>query len=140
MQMDEPEIVNQQDRRYLDEILQQMSGEAGFQVTLELLLQRWRRFVKEVERGYEDSIYEYTNDLSTRELLARIVYGLTEEGQQALMTVLKPLDDRFLFATKETEHALIGPEHDGASAFWRCRIPLHPGSELREDLLSEEHE
>ena len=30
------------------------------------LLRRWSEFVTQVERGYDDSIYEYTNDLSVR--------------------------------------------------------------------------
>ncbi len=43
--------------------------------TLGSLLQDWQRFVTAVERGYDDSIYEYTNDLSVRDRLERVVAG-----------------------------------------------------------------
>ena len=35
--------------------------------SLGALLRRWSHFVTQVERGYDDSIYEYTNDLSVRD-------------------------------------------------------------------------
>ena len=34
--------------------------------TLGALLRGWSRFVTAVERGYDDTIYEYTNELSVR--------------------------------------------------------------------------
>ncbi len=43
--------------------------------TLGSLLQEWGRVVTAVERGYDDSIYEYTNDLSVRDRLERVVEG-----------------------------------------------------------------
>ena len=43
--------------------------------SLDALLREWRAFVTQVERGYDDSIYEYTNDLSVRDRLERLLAG-----------------------------------------------------------------
>ena len=43
--------------------------------TLGALLRGWADLVTRVERGYDDSIYEYTNDLSVRDRLERLVQG-----------------------------------------------------------------
>ncbi len=52
----------------LEGALQRLSRRAGYPMSLQQLLQRWQHFVVRVEQGYADSIYEYTNELSVRDL------------------------------------------------------------------------
>jgi hypothetical protein len=61
--------------RALSEILADLSQRAKYEVSLDRLLSNWVRFVDEVEQGYQDSIYEYTNDLSNRDTLEEISRG-----------------------------------------------------------------
>ena len=61
--------------------------------TLGSLLQEWGHFVTAVERGYDDSIYEYTNDLSVRDRLERS-RRRREPGLRAQLEQALAADDR----------------------------------------------
>ncbi|HLC16195.1 MAG TPA: hypothetical protein VJL89_08215, partial [Thermodesulfovibrionia bacterium] len=60
----------------IETILNSLSNQAIRKLSLNTLLQNWYRFVVEVERGYNDSIYEYTNDLSNRDLIENILLSV----------------------------------------------------------------
>ena len=98
--------------------------------TLGSLLQKWGRFVTAVERGYDDSIYEYTNDLSVRDRLERVVAGASPGLRAQLERALAPDDDRFETATEEAARPL------GATytTWWWRRVPLRRAGELADDL------
>jgi hypothetical protein len=126
-----------EDQRRLQQALDGMTSETHVRITLGQLFREWASFVSEVERGYDDSIYEYANDLSTRAHLARIEGALSDQGQQALNAVLEPLDERFRRATKEIAAPLIDLVKNDRPTPWFNRVPLQPGNELAEDLRSE---
>ena len=101
--------------------------------SLGALLQDWSRFVTEVERGYDDSIYEYTNDLTIRDRLERVVAGASPGLRGRLQRALATDDSRFEAATEEAERPL------GATytTWWWRRVPRRLVGELAEDLRAQ---
>jgi hypothetical protein len=101
--------------------------------SLGALLTSWRRFVSEVERGYDDSIYEYTNDLSVRDRLERVVTGAGPALRAKLEAAAAEGDRRFEAATEEAARplsALADPP------WWWRRVPVRRIGELADDLRS----
>lgn len=95
--------------------------------TLGQLLGRWKALVKEVEARYELSAYDYTNDLTVRDRLQRVLDGLPEALAQRLERDIRVLDHRFQEATEELET----PLSDRANWWWRRRPRLR-GTEFDE--------
>jgi hypothetical protein len=109
---------------------------AKFPITLNYLYQRWTDFVIEVERGYGASIYDYTNDLSVRDLLAEILRQVGASTREKLAAQLQPWDSRFDEATTAKIRPLLASK-TATSAPWWGRIPRNPTGELAEDLRAE---
>ena len=97
-------------------------------------LSQWRRFVLAVEEGYQLTIYDYTNDLSTRDLLEKMVQqascGLLARFKEQLVE----WDRRFLAATRRVKRPLIPALEGEHLGWWWYRIPKTSGRELEEDL------
>jgi hypothetical protein len=100
--------------------------------TLGALLRGWSDLVTQVERGYEDSIYEYTNDLSVRDRLQRLVDGAGPGLRAQLEGALAEDDRRFEAATEDSPRPLGA----GRPASWWRRVPRRRVGELAEDLES----
>ena len=98
------------------------------------MLGGWRSFVTAVERGYDDSIYEYTNDLSVRDRLERVAAGAGPVLRAKLHGALAEDDRRFAPATQEAGRAL-GEFAQEAPSWWR-RVPRRRVGELAEDLAA----
>jgi hypothetical protein len=94
------------------------------------MLRRWSDFVTQVERGYDDSIYEYTNDLSVRDRLERLVDGAGPGLRAKLEGALAEDDRRFEAATEDSARPLGA----GRSAWWWRRVPRRLVGELAEDI------
>src|SRR5438046_1079964 len=77
-----------------------LSQRSRFALTLDKLFHLWNDFVNEVEAGYGSTVDEYLNDLSTRDLLDKIVNALSESGQHKVMARIRPIDERFAQATE----------------------------------------
>jgi hypothetical protein len=112
------------DPQQRDELARLLAGD-----TLGALLQDWRRFVGEVERGYDDSIYEYTNDIAVRDRLERVVAGASPGLRAQLERALADDDRRFAAATEAAARPL------GRSP-WAQRVPTRRVGELAEDLAA----
>jgi hypothetical protein len=93
------------------------------------MLTAWRRLVEQVETGYSESIYEYTNDASCRNWLDAAWPLLTTAVQTARQAELQSLDDRFLAATEEITTPLM--TSDG---WWWRRVPVRRGGEFAQDV------
>jgi hypothetical protein len=123
-----------EEREELARLLAELAARAGREDSLGALLGRWSAFVTTVERGYDDSIYEYTNDLSVRDRLERVVAGAGPALRGKLHAALAEDDRRFTAATEEAGRAL-GEFVEEAPAWWR-RVPRRRVGELAEDLDS----
>ena len=92
------------------------------------LLNTWERCVSQVEQGYADSIHEFENDLSSREILDVVARDVDSALRTRLMLVLKPIDDRYGNATV--------PASGRTNQDW-FRVPKKLMDELVVDLRAE---
>lgn len=120
----------------MEPILAAMSQKAGHALTVPLLLEIWDNFVSDVDEGYNNSIYEYTNDLSVRDLLQTIIDNSPLALRDKLIAALQILDERFRKATKESNRSLL-PDQEKSQAWWWFRVPTKFGTELKNDLQME---
>jgi hypothetical protein len=134
-----PELIADAERRLgsrgasrLARLLAELAGRAD---SLDAMLRRWSDFVTEVERGYDDSIYEYTNDLSVRDRLERVVQGAGPRLRAELEGSLAEDDRRFEAATEESARPL-GEFGEASPPWWWRRMPRRRVGELAEDLES----
>jgi hypothetical protein len=105
--------------------------------SLHQLLGRWAEFVRGVERGYDDSIYEYTNDLSVRDSLEELISASSSTLAAKLRGEFAPIDERFTNATEPAKRPLSHAYGDLPS-WWR-RVPKRREGELAEDLKAMGH-
>ena len=90
------------------------------------LIDRWRKFVEEVERGYKFGLEDYRNDLDLRGILAML----------ALDDQVKNLDARFeALLTNRTVRIWESAPGDPA---WDFGYPVNAGKQLLEDIHKEE--
>lgn len=102
------------------------------------LIGRWNRIVDEVESGYRLGIYDYRNDLTIREIIARITEQMDERLQRKIATILAPLDERFIGASVIAPKPVFpGAFARHAEAWWYLRLPHKLEAELLEDAQRE---
>lgn len=114
-----------------------MVGKVGRHVTFYGLLDSWRGLVEQVERGYDESVYEYANDVDSRKILERIARAAPEDAQDALLSWLIPWDERYDRATVRATapfHGRADPDSLYAASPWHWRIPRLLVGELKADL------
>jgi|SRR5581483_4242869 len=122
------------ERIELELILETMSHARKRQVNLDYLLMGWQRFVKHIERGYSSSIYDYTNDLSKRRLLQRVLdANISNRLKLKLTNLVRQIDDQFIALTRTIDEPIPGTKPE-AEEWWYYRVPLNAGSELQKDL------
>jgi len=89
------------------------------------LIDRWRRFVEEVEHGYKFGLEDYRNDLDLRGIIA--LFGLDDD--------VRDLDQRFeALLTNRTARVW---ESSSGDPFWDFGYPQNTGKQLMEDLRKE---
>ena len=89
------------------------------------LIERWRKFVEEVERGYKLGLEDYRNDLDLRGIIGMV--GLDHE--------VRDLDHRFeaLLTARDTRVWESTPD----DPFWDFGYPSNASGELLKDLKNE---
>jgi hypothetical protein len=117
-----------------EELARLLDAPAGREGSLNAMLGRWSAFVTTVERGYDDSIYEYTNDLAVRDRLDGLAAGAGPPLRAKLHGALADADRRFTAATEEAGRPLR-ESAEQAPAWWR-RVPRRRVGELAEDLAA----
>ena len=128
--------LSRDETRMLGAILTSLSERTKYPLSLNSLLQRWEDFVAQVEKGYEGSIYEYTNDLSIRDVLQEILLKVPLSLHDTLLQRVQPWDDRLHEATCTSRRPLApAVPHDAPS--WWFRIPKKLATQLENDLRSE---
>jgi DsbC/DsbD-like thiol-disulfide interchange protein len=88
-----------------------------------------------VADGFDDSIYEYSNDLTARTLLGRVMAEAPEPIRAKIIMYVDDIDVQFRSVSRE----VTAPVQKGKpeSEWWFYRVPLNPGAELQADLDSE---
>jgi hypothetical protein len=127
--------LSPEEQQELARLLAELAERSGREDSLGALLRRWRDFVTGVERGYDDSIYEYTNDLSVRDRLERVVQGAGLALRAKLEGAIAEGDRRFEAATEESARPL-GEFGEASPPWWWRRVPRRRTGELEEDLES----
>jgi hypothetical protein len=89
------------------------------------LIERWRKFVEEVEHGYKLGLEDYRNDLDLRGIIAML--GLDED--------VRELDRRFETLLTDSENRVW--ESSAADPFWDFGYPKNAGPRLLEDIHNE---
>ena len=89
------------------------------------LIDRWGKFVAEVERGYRYGLEDYRNDLDLRGIIAML--GLDAE--------VADLDSRFEALLSHREKRVW--ESSAADPFWDFGYPSNAGPQLLEDIANE---
>jgi hypothetical protein len=89
------------------------------------LIDRWGKFVSEVERGYRFGLEDYRNDLDLRGIIAML--GLDAE--------VSDLDRRFEALLNHRDKRVW--ESSAADPFWDFGYPSNAGPELLEDIKRE---
>jgi hypothetical protein len=100
------------------------------------LLETWEGFIWSVARGYDYSIYDYTNDLMVRERLSEVPDHISPKVLEVYMDRLTELDKKFMEFTVQVDKPLDENKSPETSPWW-FRIPKNPGKELEQDLLYE---
>jgi hypothetical protein len=118
----------------LEPILEAMRHTRGRRLSVEYLLVGWQQFVGHIERGYSSSIYDYTNDLSKRRLLQRVLdANISNRLKLKLTNLVRQIDDQFIGLTRTIAEPIPGTKPE-AKEWWCYRVPLNAGSELQKDL------
>ena len=89
------------------------------------LIDRWAKFVADVERGYRFGLEDYRNDLDLRGIIAML--GLDAE--------VSDLDRRFESLLTHREKRVW--ESSAADPFWDFGYPSNAGPQLLEDIKEE---
>jgi hypothetical protein len=89
------------------------------------LIERWHKFVEEVEHGYKLGLEDYRNDLDLRGILAML--GLDDE--------VRHLDGRFQAMLIDCGKRVW--ESSAADPFWDFGYPKNAHRRLLEDLTNE---
>jgi hypothetical protein len=105
-------------------------------VDLAWLLDRWQRFVGEVESGFRHRLDEYTYELSLRDEIETIIKSVPESFANEIRHCVALSDDRFRFATRATAKPLL-PTVEGPDKYWWSRVPKLLHHQLLEDLKAE---
>lgn len=125
--------LSREEKLVLVPLMASMSQKAHHILTLPLLIEKWEKFVSDVEDGYNESIYEYTNDLSVRDLLQVVIEKSPLELRDKLIRAIQISDERFNKVTEESKHSFL-LDKKMSQEWWWFRIPVNPGSELKKDL------
>ena len=98
------------------------------------LLLGWKKLVGEIEQGYRLTIYDYTNDLGTRDLLNYLSRNLPTELSRRIEAALEDADSRFRAATVEFPRGVL-PRAATSDRWWYFRKPKIMVGDLKDDFL-----
>jgi hypothetical protein len=104
------------------------------------LLEQWNSIVQHAERGRDESLDEWLNDMDLRDILAGALAAANPRERRAAAPRLDDADERF-HAITEPCPSLWGDEIATNNGWrpewqwWYFRRPVLPGPLLREDLI-----
>lgn len=107
-------------------------------ITLNEMFEAWASLVAEVERGYDQVVYEYTNDMACRDWLALVLPMLTDRVRDARAEELEGLDARFKAATEDDGGLAISRSYriEDKDRWWWRRRPIRVTGVFTADLAA----
>jgi hypothetical protein len=107
--------------------------------TLNEMFDAWAALVADVERGYDQMVYEYTNDMACRDWLALVWPMLTQRVREARAEELELLDARFKAATEDDGGLAVGRFYrvESKDGWWWRRRPIKVAGEFAADLATD---
>lgn len=91
----------------------------------------WWMFAEELEGGYVATIDDYTNDLTARSLVQRVL-DMVPEGSSNILEVVSEYDGRIKRATRAGGRSILAQVYrDPPDWWWWDRFPLKPSVEMR---------
>ncbi len=129
--MDATPYLSLDESRVIDAVVASLSKNDKFPVSLDYLLQGWRDFVIEIDQGYDNTIFDYTNNLSGRDLLERLLHQVPQALHSKLFAIIRPLDSQFIAGTREIQEPLLPALNEMEKlGYWWYRVPkkldVHP--------------
>lgn len=115
--------------------LNMITSSLGFQTTLDKLITEWAVFVARLELGYDDSLYDYLDDLATRDLIQQVIDAISPALREKVGAAVQPWDERFERATYAVDESAQRIAWNGDNS-WDRRLPNQPTGELASDLRS----
>lgn len=128
------ERLNGDDARAIQHAIEGLQNEGISVVTWGMLATKWQAFAGSVGT-YRMTIYDYADDLSVRDIIARLLAALPENVASKLEAQVVQSDERFKEQTEYVEKVLPGGSQ--AAPWWWHRVPKEPSGELRDDLEAE---
>jgi hypothetical protein len=122
------------DSNVLRSILDSVPGLDARRKPLGRLWRDWIRFVRDLERGYELSIDDYTNDLCVRDQIEYVVAATPAYLAEKLRARLRPWEERFMDATRQTRRPLLPSVAGESLGYWWSRAPRVIKDEFEQDL------
>ncbi len=118
------------------ELLRRRGWRAAF--TVAERVDGWAALVRSVERGYADSVSEYTNDLYCRNWLHEAWILLDDHLVHLWTPTIRALDDRYRAATVDDDGHVLGRFHrlPGPDLWWWRRHPRILTGDLGDALRS----
>jgi hypothetical protein len=128
--------LNSVDQRKVDEVLRSQQMKRQYPLSLDRLIYNWQSLAHTVRQGYDATLYEYINELSSRTSIYLIASELTDFGGKALEKLIKKSDDTFREYTIPMKKSVIkdAPE----SYWWLFRAPTLNASEWNKVISEQE--
>jgi hypothetical protein len=119
----------------MENLADRWSADAKMDQSLDTVVAKWQSFVVETESGYKLTIYDYTNDLSARNLIEELMGALSESGRSRLAALVAPIDKRFRKASRRVSKPLLASPRRN---WWWWRVPRVLIGPLAQDLREED--
>jgi hypothetical protein len=122
----------------LDRVLSSLNDEWGMKWrSLWEVIERWQRFVEQVEQGYELSLHDYTMELGLRDSLEEVKRSLPARLSGELNQSLTSFDQRLRFVTEPAPKPLA-PGVSSEDRWWWFALPRKANVEFFEQFNGNE--
>lgn len=131
-----PEVIflTSEERADLDSAEAVVSKELGVPVSFDRLRTSWLSFVEEVADGYTSNVDDYINDLTTRDLIERLIRATPDHLSVKLKAAVEPLDARFRECTVYDGADSLAKYYQIGENWWWHRLPSRMVGALRSTL------
>lgn len=124
---------NAKDREIINAIELRWTKGSMFPINFNIIIKNWQNLVNECKDGYNDVVEEFTNDLSSRDIIQQILEEISDDGKNIILKFIEPLDKIFIDNTVKVDKPLMTYEWiKDNKQFWYFRVPKR----IKRDELS----